>query len=402
MTEVNDLRFLKAADVYKAGRRAGAITRTTDGGTAFAYDEGYLASGAPALATTLPLSPSPVLTAHGALPPFFAGLLPEGHRLTVLRAAAKTSADDELTLLLAVGADVPGDIQVVPAGQPPVEPPPLADAARPEDLDFSTLAGALDLHGLPGVQDKASASMLTAPLALRQNRYILKLDPPGHQHLVLNEALHLAAARALKIPAAKASVITDRNGLRGLLVERFDRLSDSKGGWARLPLEDGTQVLGLPPASKYNVSAEDTVLALARACRAQPVAVRNLYLQFLFAWLTGNGDLHAKNVSILATGGRFAVAPVYDVPNTLLYGDDSMALPLAGRTKNLKARHWAEFADAIGLPARAAASANARALAAAAGINLSELPFTGSVLRQAERELRHRRAELEPAADTVN
>ena len=24
-----------------------------------------------------------------------------------------------------------------------------------------------------------------------------------------------------------------------------------------------------------------------------------LYLQFLFAWLTGNGDLHAKNVSIL-------------------------------------------------------------------------------------------------------
>ena len=24
-----------------------------------------------------------------------------------------------------------------------------------------------------------------------------------------------------------------------------------------------------------------------------------LYPQFLFAWLTGNGDLHAKNVSIL-------------------------------------------------------------------------------------------------------
>jgi len=40
--------------------------------------------------------PSPA----GALPSYFSGLLPEGRRLGALRRAVKTSADDELSLLL--------------------------------------------------------------------------------------------------------------------------------------------------------------------------------------------------------------------------------------------------------------------------------------------------------------
>ena len=52
---------------------------------------------------------APTIRPGGGLPPFFAGLLPEGHRLAVLRRDVETSADDELTLLLAVGADAPGD-----------------------------------------------------------------------------------------------------------------------------------------------------------------------------------------------------------------------------------------------------------------------------------------------------
>jgi serine/threonine-protein kinase HipA len=72
-----------------------------------------------------------------------------------------------------------------------------------------------------------------------------------------------------------------------------------------------------------------------------------------------------------------------------------MALSITGRTKGLRARHWEEFAEAIGLPQRAAASAAALALRAAAAVDLSALPFEGSPLRGAERELRHRRAELQ-------
>ena len=298
-------------------------------------------------------------------------------------------------LLLAVGADVPGDVQVVPAGERPVEPPTLADTSKPETLDFSLLVNTVDLHGLPGVQRKTSASMLTTPLAIKGHRYLLKLDPPEHPHLVENEALHLQGARALKIPVAKCSVIEDRNGLRGLLVERFDRVKGAAGTWVRLPLEDGTQVLGLPPASKYGVSSEDVATALAATCTAPLLASRNLYLQFVFAWLTGNGDLHAKNLAVLGSPRGFVMAPVFDVPCTLLYGDETLALPVSGKTRHLKSRHWAELADSLGLPGRAAAAANRTALAAAAAIRLDDLPFGGSPLHGAQRELRFRQRELE-------
>ncbi len=392
--DLQRLRFLRAADVYKQGALAAHITRTAGGGTEFTYDPSYRASGQPAVATTLPLDTEPVKTPGGGLPAFFAGLLPEGHRLTVLKEAAKTSFNDELTLLMAVGADVPGDVQIVPAGKSPSDPEPLADAADLENLDFSTLAQAVDLHALPGVQPKASASMLSAPLAARNGRYILKLDPPNHPHLVRNEILHLTAAKALKIPVSTAAAVQDRNGLDGLLVTRFDRVY-SDGQWLPLQMEDAAQVLGLPPSSKYNVNAEEVVIALAGACKAPAVAIRNLYLQFVFAWLTGNGDLHAKNASIL--GGRhggFVIAPIYDVPCTLVYGDDTVALPVAGKLKNLKALHWAQFAEEIGLPRRAAESANMLALGAAKAAPLETLPFSGSPLNGALRELRHRRSEL--------
>lgn len=392
--ELQRLRFVAEADVYKQGILAARLSRTDDGGTSFGYLPAYAEKGLPGIASTLPVG-NEVVTPAGGVPAFFAGLLPEGHRLTILRDAAKTSFSDEMTLLLAVGADVPGDVQLVPRGEIPAEPEPLADADNPSTLDFSALAEAVDLHALPGVQPKASASMLSAPLAFRGGRYILKLDPPNHPHLVENEAAHLRAAKAMKIPVAGTSLVKDRQGLSGLLVNRFDRKNDGDQ-WIRLPLEDGAQVLGLPPASKYNVTSEEVVAALAQATKAPAIAARNLYLQFVFAWLTGNGDLHAKNVSVLGgQHGGFVVAPVYDIPCTLLYGDDTMALPLAGRVKGLKARHWAEFAESIGLPQRAAASANALALRAAASIDLGALPFTGSPLNHAVRELRHRRTELE-------
>ncbi|MDR7080796.1 serine/threonine-protein kinase HipA [Arthrobacter ginsengisoli] len=394
MTEdLGRLKFVRSADVYKAGALAGHLDRTDRGSVIFSYTPDYLGPGARAVATTLPLTEDAVEAPSGALPSFFSGLLPEGHRLTILKNAVKTSLGDELSLLLAVGADVPGDVQIVPAGERPAEPPPLADTSRPEDLDFAILAETVDPHGLPGVQAKASASMLTTPLAMANRRYLLKLDPPRHPHLVINEAAHLTAAKALKIPVARHSVVTDRNGLPGLLVERFDRTQDD--GLQRLALEDAAQVLNLPPASKYAVSSEEAVLALAGLCKAKAVAVRNLYLQFVFAWLTGNGDLHAKNASILEDQrGGWVVSPVYDIPCTLLYGDDSMALTIDGKVKGLKARHWQEFAASIGLPERAATAANKTALSAAQTVDLSALPFAGSPLNGALRELRFRRSEL--------
>ncbi|WP_235933426.1 HipA N-terminal domain-containing protein [Corynebacterium qintianiae] len=87
----DQLRYIDRADVYKAGTLAAELEREDSGEVQFAYLPSY--EGEP-IAFTLPLG----TTLRGAgLPSFFAGLLPEGHRLTVLKRSMKTSLDDELT-----------------------------------------------------------------------------------------------------------------------------------------------------------------------------------------------------------------------------------------------------------------------------------------------------------------
>ncbi|WP_127791810.1 type II toxin-antitoxin system HipA family toxin [Agromyces sp. LHK192] len=395
MSDLERLRTVRVADVYKAGRPAATLERTERGDIRFAYRDGYLADlTARAVATTLPLADEPVTTTAGSLPAFFAGLLPEGHRLSVLRRAVKTSADDELTLLLAVGADAPGDVQVLPAGESVGEAAALVGFDEAPTTVFRELVDEVDTHAIPGVQAKASASMISAPVSAKNGRFILKLGVPEYPRLVENEHAHLTAAKGLRVPVADAQIATDRTGETGLLVRRFDRFR-AGAVWGRLAFEDGTQVLGLPPASKYQIPAEDVALALASLTTAPVVAARNLYLQFVFAWLVGNGDLHAKNLAVLeAEPGRWTIAPVYDVVCTLLYGDASMALPIDGRTTSLKRRHWDAFARRLGIPDRAATSANALALRAAASVDLDAVGMTGSPVRGAVRELGFRRAEL--------
>ncbi|AWB84190.1 type II toxin-antitoxin system HipA family toxin [Corynebacterium liangguodongii] len=388
MTPLDQLRFVGQADVYKTGTLSGNLKRMENGEVQFEYVPSYAGE---AIAFTLPLGE----TFRGTgLPAFFAGLLPEGHRLSVLQKSAKTSLDDELTLLLGVGHDVPGDVQVVPQGQLPEEREALVTSSA-DEWDFLEITGVVDSHAIPGEQPKASAFMVNMPVPSKNEQAILKIDPPDHPHLVENEALHLAHAQALKIPVARARTVADRNGVPGLWVTRFDRVGDGDS-FTRLATEDAAQVMGVLPARKYTVDAETAVAALAQCCSSPRIAARNLYLQFLFAWLTGNGDLHAKNISILRDSqGRWNVAPLYDIPCTALYQDMTMALPIAGRVKGLFRRHWLDFADSIDLPQAVARSSIELALRAASAVDLNSLPFSGSPLKGAERELRNRRLKME-------
>ncbi len=128
------VRIVEEADVYKSGVLAARLRRRKDG-VEFAYLPGYTG---PAVASTLPVGAPPRLTPAGAVPPFFAGLLPEGRRLMSLRRMVKTSADDELSLLLAVGRDTIGDVIVVPEGVEPIPAPPVVVAhASFADVRFS-------------------------------------------------------------------------------------------------------------------------------------------------------------------------------------------------------------------------------------------------------------------------
>jgi serine/threonine-protein kinase HipA len=92
---------------------------------------------------------------------FFAGLLPEGRRLTNVRRAVKTSADDDLSLLLAVGADPVGDVQVVASGHQPKAAWPALVVDDPGSLDFSSVlaeSGMVDPVALAGLREKGFCS----------------------------------------------------------------------------------------------------------------------------------------------------------------------------------------------------------------------------------------------------
>ncbi len=393
------LRKVQVADVHKAGRPA-ATLRRVDEGVEFAYRADYLDDGARPVATTLPLTDEPVVTRGGAVPPFFAGLLPEGRRLSSLRRALKTSADDELSLLLAIGGDAIGDVQVVASGREPGPVEPAAQVTKAwSEVSFGDVladAGVIDPVGLPGVQDKVSARVVSVPLRRAGERYLLKIDPPEYPHLVLNEAFFLARARRARMDVAQAEVVHDRDGRAGLLVRRFDRLADPSGSTLALACEDACQVLGRWPADKYNLTSEQVVVALADQCAARSVALRALYRQLCFGWLTGNGDIHAKNLSILATAdGEWRVSPAYDLPSTIPYGDKSLALSLQGRTTGIARGRLLSFASTVGLSERVALNVLDDLLAHLEGLDQDlrdgALGFSENVTIELIKELRFRR-----------
>lgn len=386
-----DYKKIDVADIYTAGTLAAHLHRQKDASIKFSYRQDY--AGTP-IATTLPLGKTSVITRSGSLPPFFAGLLPEGYRLTLLQKTIKTSLDDELSLLLAVGADLPGNIQVLPSGTPPQEQDP-AVSNESDWEDFTTIFTTVDPHSIPGIQAKASAQMMTSQVAVRGMPGILKINPKNYPNLVHNEYAHLKAAHKLGLPVAQAEIIRDKKGEPGLLVQRFDR-AITNGKLQRKALEDAGQILGIHPAQKYTVDTETLINQLSSLTASPLITKRNLFLQHLFAWLTGNGDLHAKNISLLQNNkGFWEVSPLYDLPCTLIYGDETTALPISGKNKNLKRTHWDNLANSIGLPPAVAQSAYKIALKAASSVDWESTGFEGSKLRGTQRELRFRALTLE-------
>ncbi|WP_349904370.1 type II toxin-antitoxin system HipA family toxin [Parafrigoribacterium humi] len=390
------------ADVFKAGRHAATLARTT-GGVEFSYLPDYLGSAvATAIASTLPLTDQPRVTAAGAVPPYFAGLLPEGRRLTNLRQTIKTSADDELSLLVAVGADPIGDVQVVAAGDQPGDVEAIATVEKNfSDIRFSDLlrdAGIIDPIGIAGVQDKVSARVLSLPVRRAHERFILKLDPPGYPHVVENEAFFIALSARAGIPTVDAAVVRDVEGRPGLLVTRFDRVVHN-GAPTRLAVEDACQAQDLWPADKYNTTAERTAQALIRLCAAETIAARDVFRQLVFAWLTGNGDVHAKNLSALThPDGETRIAPGYDLPSTVLYGDKTLALSIEGKRSGLSRRLFLQFAAKLGMREKAAGDILDRLLDSTSNLDdaLSDaaIPFDNAILQRARRELTLRRKQL--------
>lgn len=386
---------LTVARVLKKGVHAATLTADS-GDVTFRYREDYLNSGGPPIATTLPTTTDELRLSRGATPSFFSGLLPEGRRLLAVASRLKTSADNEVALLLDIGNDLIGDVQVLPdkgtSLRTPVELP--RDARK---MSFRALRDDIfgaAASGLPGVQDKVSSVMQNAPVKLAGKQFILKLTPESVPGVVENEFFFLQFARACGLRVAPHYLLSDRDGEHALLVERFDRPSGSAADW--LAVEDGAQALGVYPAAKYEVTMEGVGQALVGICRAPAVAAYELFKQVLFSYLVGNGDQHAKNLSVLEdeTGG-FRLSPGYDLVNTVFYGDRTSALSISGKESNLTRRDVLAFGGSLGLTDKASARGldqmvRKTALIGSERLDFSSLPYHHKVKLDVSYRLRKR------------
>jgi serine/threonine-protein kinase HipA len=280
-------------------------------------------------------APNPI-SCHGAIP-FFAHLLPQGPLLRAVARASGLDSDDVFGLLGYLGADLPGAVVVAP-GTPRVSMggnrvDPGNGIAAPDHAPYR--------FSLAGVQWKMSlrgSERLTVPLAGEEAQYIGKWPSASFADLPRREwaTMQWASASGLETPrvdlVSSERVPLWENAPPGtsevLLVERFDRSATG-----RIHIEDFAQVFGVATGDRIYVarSSEHVAAFLAATC---PDDVEAFVRRIVFCLVSGNGDAHLKNWSLIYRDGRTPeLSPAYDMVPTILYPSlpRELALSLDGR-----------------------------------------------------------------------
>lgn len=315
--------------------------------------------------------PKPI---RGALPPFFANLLPEEKLREAMEKhhAASVRPGNDFDLLAALGTNLPGAVRALPSDGIPVPIGPAADAGKKARFSLAGVQMKLSV-----MKNTGKEGGITLAVNDEQGQYIAKFPSLTHIGLSENEFAILALAEALgmDVPARE---LVDRSEFAGipeefntmstgkvLLVRRFDR----EASGARVHMEDFAQVFGRYPSEKYTGAAYHNIAAALNSGVSFDAAIEFVRRLALTA-LTGNGDMHLKNWSLLYPGdGRTpALSPVYDVLSTIPYiPKDGMALSLAGEKsfKALTQERWRSFANRSRLPEGAVMAAVAETAALA-------------------------------------
>lgn len=287
----------------------------------------------PILSCSLPLGRSQLNPTE-----YFRGLLPEGPHLQYLAAHAKVSTSDLYCLLARYGRDVAG-AAVVSADEPQER---AGDAIAYDDESLADEVAGLEDRPLalyddselsiPGLQNKLLLIKTDAgwarPSGGRPSTHILKVEDRRYHGLIAQEHAAMTLARRLGLTTAETEVI-NLGGIDCIIVSRFDRTIDADGQLHRVHQEDICQALGMNPQANAGKAKYESYggpgLAKVAGLLDQHAAASERELATLvqtvaFTAIIGNGDAHAKNLSLLHTGpGVIELAPLYDTVPTALW-----------------------------------------------------------------------------------
>ena len=294
------------------------------------------------------------------LPQWFSNLLPE-HRLRDLIADERgISPRNEFRLLVALGADLPGAVELVPipkeqqtlsSGWGQDIPEALPSENVPEiEHQISGDARYLIRFSLAGVQLKLSmvwsSNTLTLPGKGDFGDRLVKLPSRQYRGVPENEfsMMHWAGEVGINVPDCAIRPVdqlgqlpTGFDVLRNssvYVVQRFDRDRSSSPS-QRIHMEDLNQVINNWPDDKYGgVSFERLGRIILELCGQDD------YLEYIrrltFCIAIGNEDAHLKNWTIWYPNRiRPRLSPAYDLVSTIQYPElvRKMALRL-GRTRD--------------------------------------------------------------------
>ena len=335
----------------------------------FQYHSGWLQKeGAIPLSLSLPLGELPY--EDDTARPFFANLLPEAEIRKIIARRLRISEKNDFALLREIGGECAGAVSVVPEGFHPSEQGGYRHVNEEELHKIMVelprrplLAGDKDIRlSLAGAQNKLPVYIEKDRIFLATGNapssHILKPPITGFEGTVENEAFCMMLAGRMGLSVPKAVI---RHGLDTLyIIERYDRMRIEEGRVLRLHQEDFCQALGILPEYKYESEGGPTLarcFTLLKEKSTSPAADRRmLILWFVFNWLIGNADAHAKNLAILYTIRGPRLAPFYDIMCTQVYPELSgrLAMRIGGenRPRWIRRRHLDRLGNEVGIKAR--------------------------------------------------
>ena len=356
-------------EVWLFAERVGTLA-VIDGRLNFRYAPDWLSRpDAVSLSNSLPLQAEPFDDHHTR--PYFAGLLPEGQLRRLIAQQFQVSSQNDFALLDHIGGECAGAVTLLEPGRTLSSPGHDHDVQWLSDEEIVAmldelphrpmLAGKDGLRlSLAGAQDKLPVVFDGERIGLPKNgtpsSHILKPAIRTLSDTVANEGFCLALAEAMQLKPAKSQVRSVL-GRAFLLVERYDRVVGTQGLRRRLHQEDFCQALGVVPEMKYqNEGGPDLAQCfdlVRRVTRPSAPHILRMLDCVIFNALIGNHDAHAKNFSLLYTNRTPVLAPLYDLLSTAVYPNltPKMAMKIGSKYKfsEVQARHWDQFADAVGL-----------------------------------------------------
>lgn len=300
---------------------------------------------------------------------FFENLLPEGGMREAIARKRNLQRRDIFGLLSNFGEELAGALSLIPDDRPfPKQShylPMSTEALRQmilESKDSSLMVANEALHmSLAGVQNKIGMKVEDQQFFLPQgtapSSHILKPDNnnPDFEFCPANEYFCMCLARALDLNVPDVELLHIPEPL--YLIKRYDRLFEA-GYIKRLHQIDLCQLLNKWEGYKYEsyggISLEDVFAGVNQL--KQPAVDRQKILHwYIFNYLIGNSDAHAKNLSFILSANSIRLAPFYDLlcvhaylPNSqmAMYVDDE------ARPGWFSEEIWQKLAEMANVPYR--------------------------------------------------